>query len=171
MSLIDAASKIREGEELDVAAVDQYLKQHIAGLNGSPEITQFPGGASNLTYQVSYPGRDLILRRPPFGNIPKSAHDMLREAGIMAALKPVFPYVPDILVQCSDHSVMGCDFYVMQRLIGIIPRQNMPAEVKLDAAQTRQLCLNVIDRLIELHQVDIERAGLTGLGKGEGYVV
>lgn len=170
MSLIDAASKIREGEELDVAAVDQYLKQHIAGLNGSPEITQFPGGASNLTYQVSYPGRDLILRRPPFGNIPKSAHDMLREAGIMAALKPVFPYVPDILVQCSDHSVMGCDFYVMQRLIGIIPRQNMPAEVKLDAAQTRQLCLNVIDRLIELHQVDIERAGLTGLGKGEGYV-
>lgn len=170
MSLIDAASKIREGEELDVAAVDQYLKQHIAGLNGTPEITQFPGGASNLTYQVSYPGRDLILRRPPFGNIPKSAHDMLREAGIMAALKPVFPYVPDILVQCSDRSVMGCDFYVMQRLIGIIPRQNMPAEVKLDAAQTRQLCLNVIDRLIELHQVDIERAGLTGLGKGEGYV-
>ncbi|MCP5334923.1 MAG: phosphotransferase family protein [Oceanospirillaceae bacterium] len=170
MSLIDAASKIREGEELDVAAVDQYLKQHIAGLNGTPEITQFPGGASNLTYQVTYPGRDLILRRPPFGNIPKSAHDMLREAGIMAALKPVFPYVPDILVQCSDHSVMGCDFYVMQRLIGIIPRQNMPAEVKLDAAQTRQLCLNVIDRLIELHQVDIARAGLTSLGKGEGYV-
>lgn len=170
MSLIDTASKIREGEELDVAAVDGYLKQHIQGLTGTPQVTQFPGGASNLTYQVSYAGRDLILRRPPFGKIPKSAHDMLREAGIMAALKPVFPYVPEILAQCSDHSVMGCDFYVMERLVGIIPRQNMPAEVQLDATQTRQLCLNVIDRLIELHQVDVARAGLTSLGKGEGYV-
>jgi aminoglycoside phosphotransferase (APT) family kinase protein len=170
MSLIDTASKIREGEELDVAAVDGYLKQHIQGLSGIPQVTQFPGGASNLTYQVSYAGRDLILRRPPFGKIPKSAHDMLREAGIMAALKPVFPYVPDILAQCSDHSVMGCDFYVMERLVGIIPRQNMPSEVALNTAQTRQLCLNVIDRLIELHQVDIEKAGLTSLGKGEGYV-
>lgn len=170
MSLIDTASKIREGEELDVAAVDGYLKQHIQGLSSTAQVTQFPGGASNLTYQVSYAGRDLILRRPPFGKIPKSAHDMLREASIMAALKPVFPYVPDILAQCSDHSVMGCDFYVMERLVGIIPRQNMPAEVQLDATQTRQLCLNVIDRLIELHQVDIEKAGLTALGKGDGYV-
>ena len=167
---LDSAGAVRAGEELDVAKVDAYLKQHIVGLEGAPAVAQFSGGASNLTYQLSYPQHDLILRRPPFGHKAASAHDMLREARIMQALKPVYPYVPEVLTTCDDTAVMGCDFYVMQRLVGLIPRQNLPKGLELDAAQTRSLCLNVIDKLIELHQVDPEAAGLSHLGKGEGFV-
>jgi len=170
----DQASAVRTGEELDIAAVDKYLKCHIDGLVGTPIVKQFPGGASNLTYLISYtdqnPKKDLILRRPPFGTIAKSAHDMIREAKIIQSLNPVYPYVPEIFAICEDHSVIGCDFYVMERFDGIIPRQEMPKDLVLSQDDTQKLCLNVIDRLIELHQIDVKAQGLSSLGKGEGYV-
>ena len=170
MSLEDSAGSIRQGEELDNKAVKQFLAKHIENCDGELEITQFPGGASNLTYQLSIAGQDYILRRPPFGKIAKSAHDMLREANIIEALKPVYQYVPSIIAKCDDHSVLGCDFYIMEKLTGIIPRQNMPKELTMSEADTRSLCINVIDKLIELHQVDVKAAGLDSLGKGGGYV-
>jgi aminoglycoside phosphotransferase (APT) family kinase protein len=69
----------------------------------------------------------------------------------------------------NDESIIGRDFYVMQKLVGIIPRANMPRGLELGKEQTKQLCLNVIDKLIELHQVDIQATGLSALGKGTGY--
>jgi aminoglycoside phosphotransferase (APT) family kinase protein len=170
MSLIDEALSVRAGDELDVAAVDAYLKNNLPDLKGIPEVSQFPGGASNLTYLLKYENRDLILRRPPAGKKAKGAHDMMREAHIMQALKPVYSYVPEVLVLCQDDTVLGCDFYVMQRLVGIIPRQNFPEELMLTPERTRALCQGVIDKLIELHKVDVKAAGLDGLGKGQGYV-
>lgn len=169
MSLEDQAGAIRQGEELDSAAIKQFLTEHIAA-SGELEVTQFPGGASNLTYQLSIGGKEYILRRPPFGKIAKSAHDMLREANIIQVLKPVYQYVPNIIATCDDHSVLGCDFYIMEKLTGIIPRQNMPKELQLNETETRSLCMNVIDKLIELHQVNITETGLDKLGKGDGYV-
>lgn len=169
-NLLDKAVAVRQGEELDLARVDAFLKAKIPGLQGTPELEQFPGGASNLTYLLRYPGRDLILRRPPFGHRAKSAHDMLREAKIMAALKPVYPYVPDVLAICDDPAVMDADFYVMARIPGIIPRSNLPKGMTLTPEETRALCLSVIDKLIELHLVDYKAAGLDTLGKGGGYV-
>jgi aminoglycoside phosphotransferase (APT) family kinase protein len=170
MSLIDEARGVRQGEELDLAAVDAYLRQQLPDLQGSPALQQFSGGASNLTYLLRYENRDLILRRPPFGRKAKGAHDMAREAHIMQSLRPVYPYVPEVLALCQDEAVMGCDFYVMQRFVGIIPRQNFPKELALTPEKTRALCASVIDKLVELHKVDVKAAGLSGLGKGEGYV-
>ena len=169
-SVIDGAVAVRAGEEVDLVNVEAYLKAQGMTLEGTPTLTQFPGGASNLTYQISYANIDLILRRPPFGHIAKSAHDVVREAQIMKALRPVYPAVPEIYAICEDLEVIGAPFYVMQRLVGVIPRQNLKPELGLDTAKTRQLCLNVIDKLIELHQLDPHAAGLDHLGKGEGYV-
>ena len=170
MSVLDQASAVREGESFELDKVDDFLKQVVPGLHGALSVKQFPSGASNLTYLLHYPDRDLILRRPPFGKIAQSAHDMTRESTIMQALRPVYPYVPEVLVQCADAGIMGCDFYVMERLVGIIPRQEMPKELTLSEADTRQLCLNVIDKLVELHNVDYQKAGLERIGKGGGYV-
>lgn len=68
MSLTDQSTRIRAGEELDAAVIDPYLKAHIPGLEGTPKISQFPGGASNLTYLIEYPRQEFVLRRPPFGH-------------------------------------------------------------------------------------------------------
>ena len=169
-ALQDQAVAIREGETLDTEALDRYLKAIIPDCQGKLQVSQFPGGASNLTYLVAYDNHSFVLRRPPFGRIAKSAHDMLREAKIISALKPVYPYVPKIIAQCDDHEILGCDFFVMERLTGMIPRQDFPKALNLEPEQTRRLCLQAIDALIELHQVDYEQAGLQHLGKGSGYM-
>lgn len=167
---IDETREVRAEDQLDLAAVDAFLKQRMADLQGSPEIRQFPGGASNLTYLIRYGDRELVLRRPPAGVKAKSAHDMLREAQVMAALKHAYPHMPQILARCDDPSVLGSDFYVMERLRGIILRRDLPATLGLDETGVRKLCHGFIDRLVELHQVDATQPQLAALGKGEGYV-
>jgi len=170
MVLNDPSIQVRSGEELDTALIDPYLKSHIPGLSGTPEISQFPGGASNLTYLLKYPDKELVLRRPPFGHKARSAHDMGREFRILNQLKDAFPYCPKAYVHCTDESLIGAEFYVMERVNGIILRSDLPAELNLDARQTEALCKNFIDKLVDLHQVDYEACGLGDLGKPQGYV-
>lgn len=155
------------GEDLAIAAADAWLKQHIEGLRGTPAVTQYSGGASNWTYRLVYESHDLVLRRPPAGTKAKSAHDMGREYRLQKALRPVFPYVPEMLAYCEDAAVIGAEFYVMERLDGIIPRREIGIAMSRDAVRT--LCINVIDTLIALHQVDVNATGLAHLGKGPGY--
>ncbi|WP_079201881.1 phosphotransferase family protein [Pseudomonas sp. CC6-YY-74] len=170
MALTDQSTRIREGEELDIAIIDPYLKSQIPGLTGEPRISQFPGGASNLTYLIEYPEKEFVLRRPPFGHKAKSAHDMGREYRILNQLYEAFPYCPKAYVHCTDEAVIGAEFYVMERVNGIILRADMPAELNLDADKTRQLCKSFIDKMVELHNVDYAACGLGDLGKPEGYV-
>lgn len=170
MALTDQSSAIREGEELSAVQIDPYLKAHIPGLTGTPRISQFPGGASNLTYLLEYPDQEFVLRRPPFGHKAKSAHDMGREFRILNRLNQGFPYCPKAYVHCTDESVIGAEFYVMQRVNGIILRSNIPADLNLDTAKTRALCKSFIERMVELHRVDFQACGLADLGKPQGYV-
>ncbi|MGX1126998.1 phosphotransferase family protein [Pseudomonas sp. HLS-6 TE3448] len=170
MTLNDQSTQVRPGEELDVALIDPYLKAQIPGLDGTPRISQFPGGASNLTYLLQYPQQELVLRRPPFGHKAKSAHDMGREFRILNQLNRGFPYCPKAYVHCTDASLIGSEFYVMERVKGIILRADLPAELNLNAERTEALCKSFIDRLVELHQVDYSACNLTDLGKPEGYV-
>lgn len=168
---VAGAEAVRDEDAFDVEAVDAWLRPHAPDLTGGPpDVRQFSGGASNLTYLLRYPERDLILRRPPPGTKAASAHDMAREYRVQAALKPVFPYVPAMVALCDDDAVLGSDFYVMERVAGTIPRRDLPAELGLDATATRRLCESVIDRLVDLHRVDPAAAGLADLGRGPGYV-
>lgn len=163
------ADKIRKGEELDLDRLNPWLKQHIDGISGTPEVIQYSGGASNWTYCLTYPERAVVLRRAPAGTKAKGAHDMGREHGLQAALKPVYKYVPEMLAHNADESLIGAEFYVMEKVEGFIPRKDLPAEIELNEDQARLLCTNMLDSLIELHQVDYQAAGLAHLGKGEGY--
>jgi len=81
----------------------------------------------------------------------------------------MYPVVPTMIGHCTDESVNGAEFYVMERIPGIIPRKNMPRGLNLDQATTRKLCTNVLDKLVELHKVDVKATGLESLGKGSGY--
>jgi len=151
--------------------VDAWLRDQSADVpDGTPSVRQFPGGASNLTYLLSYPGRDLILRRPPTGAKARSAHDMRREFTVQSKLGPVFPYVADMVALCTDEDVVGSEFYVMSRVDGTILRRDLPEGLTLSEDEARRLCTGFIDVLVELHQVDPGKAGLDDLGRGAGYV-
>jgi aminoglycoside phosphotransferase (APT) family kinase protein len=166
----DRAGAVRRGEELDLAAVHAWIAGRVPGLEGTPQVTQYTGGASNWTYRLRYPAHDFILRRPPAGTKAKSSHDMSREYTVQSHLRPLFPYVPAMVGLCEDESVLGAPFYVMHRIAGIIPRREFPPGLRLDAGQARALCLGMLDRLIELHAVDYCAAGLQSLWRGSGYV-
>ncbi|MBA1147344.1 phosphotransferase family protein [Ectothiorhodospiraceae bacterium WFHF3C12] len=170
MSEIDQATGIRAGEELDADALKAYFHEHVPELDGQLEIAQFPGGASNLTYQITVDGRDYVLRRPPFGSKVRSAHDMGREYNVLSRLQPVFPYAPRPIVHCTDESVIGAEFYVMERIRGLIIRKDLPAGMSLSPDEARQLCESLLDVQAELHGIDLDKAGMHDFGKPAGYV-
>ena len=161
-----ASSAVREEDAFDVAAVAAHLgRGPIAG------VRQFRGGASNLTYLLQYAeGQpDLVLRRPPAGAKARGAHDMGREHDVQAALAPVFPQVPAMVALCTDESVIGSEFYVMEKVEGVIPRQDFGFPVT--PAQADALCDDALDTLVALHRVDVDAVpALAALHRGEGYV-
>ena len=161
-----ASSAVREEDAFDVAAVAAHL-----GRGPITGVRQFRGGASNLTYLLQYAeGQpDLVLRRPPAGAKARGAHDMGREHDVQAALAPVFPQVPAMVALCTDESVIGSEFYVMEKVEGVIPRQDFGFPVT--PAQADALCDDALDTLVALHRVDVDAVpALAALHRGEGYV-
>ncbi len=169
-NLIDRATSVRSGEELDEKLVLEFLKGHIPNLNDDIEIKQFPSGFSNLTYFIKVGGKELVLRRPPFGRKAKTAHDMGREYRVLSALKPVFPYCPEPLVYTDDETIIGSPFYIMQGISGIILRRDLPPGLEFSVKDARTLSENLIKVQYQLHSVDYEKAGLADFGKPTGYV-
>ena len=156
---------VREEDRFDVEAMHAWLRPFI-GIDQVPEVLQFRSGASNLTYLLKYPGRELVLRRPPVGTKAASAHDMKREYLIQSRLQPVYPLVPAMIALCDDHSIIGSDFYVMDRVVGDIFRRDIPESVT--AADVSVMADSLINGLVQLHAVDATI--LAELNKGHGYV-
>ncbi len=168
---IDQPQAIRAGEELDVARLEPYLLEHLPSSVGPLTVEQFPSGYSNLTYLLRLGDRELVLRRPPFGNEVKSAHDMGREYRVLSKLCEVYDAAPRPLAYCEDAALIGDRFYVMERCRGVILRKpEPPAELADNPALTRQLCESVVERFAALHMLDYEAAGLGDLGRPAGYV-
>src|SRR5690348_11998365 len=169
MSNIDRSAATRQGEELPIETLYDYLATRLS-VTGPLEVEQFPAGFSNLTYLLRFPDRELVLRRPPVGAKIKSAHDMSREYRILSHLYPVYQKVPRPLLFCDDESILGAPFYVMERVNGIILRAKPPVGIDLSPALMRTLSETFIENLAEIHEIDYDAAGLGELGSPHGYV-
>jgi aminoglycoside phosphotransferase (APT) family kinase protein len=167
---IDQPAPVRPGEELDSDKLGAYLQEHLGDLDGPLAIRQFPSGFSNLTYLIQAGGQELVLRRPPFGVNIKSAHDMGREYRILSHLHRVYPKVPRPLLYCQDEAALGAEFYIMERVRGIILRADMPEAMAPPPDLMARIAEAFIDNLVALHAVDYEAAGLGDLGRPAGYV-
>ncbi|QDU41662.1 Putative aminoglycoside phosphotransferase [Symmachiella dynata] len=167
---LDQPADVREGEQLDTDKLGGYLRTHLPDASGPLVVEQFPSGFSNLTYLLKLGDQELVLRRPPFGNRVKSAHDMGREFRVLSQLSGVYDLVPQPLVYCEDEAVLGAPFYVMQRCQGVILRSPKQQKYDLDAATLRGLGESFVDNLAALHAIDFAAAGLGDLGKPEGFI-
>ncbi len=168
---IDKAAKIRQGEELDIEKLNQFLKDNIPNVGDIVEIAQFPGGFSNLTYLIKTETQEFVLRRPPFGASAKGGHDMGREFRVLTTLKNAgYTTIPTPLSMEATGEILSVPFYIMERLQGVILRAKDATNPDLTPEVMRQLSEKLIDNLAELHNLDIEKTGLYQLGKPEGYV-
>jgi aminoglycoside phosphotransferase (APT) family kinase protein len=162
---------VREGEAFDLEAVEQYLRAHVEDVpEGELRLSQFPSGASNLTYLLKVGDWEGVLRRPPLGPVPPKAHDMGRESGILGKLNAVYPLAPRPYFFCEDESVIGAPFYVMERRTGVVLDDTFPDGVEPDEEIRRGISRTVVDTLVELHAVDVTEAGLGDLGKPDGFL-
>lgn len=160
---------VRPGEELDIAALSEYLRGKIQG-SAPLEIEQFPNGHSNLVYLVRSGRREYVLRRPPLGPVAPKAHDMAREYRVLQAVHPYFPEAPQVFLLCEDPAILGGTFFLMERRRGIVIRDAAPAELASIPEFPQVLSEAFIDCLGRLHAIDIEETGLSSLGKAEGFV-
>ncbi len=167
---MDKAQPVRTEDALNTDKISDFLLQSMPQeFDGNiMQILQFPGGASNLTYEIQLQDRSLIIRTSPAGANIKSAHDMGREFNVLSKLQGHFPYCPKPLAYSEDTDILGRPFYVMEKVNGIIPRKDMPVE--MNKSQVRELCNQLINVHVDLHDIDIKSTGLIELGKPEGYV-
>jgi aminoglycoside phosphotransferase (APT) family kinase protein len=168
---------VRATEQLDWPRLEQWLREHLAAhhiagldLSAPMRVAQFAGGHSNLTYHLRFGDAELVMRRPPFGPVAPTAHDMAREYRWLSAVHPVFPLAPRAFAVCDDPSVIGSVFYVMERRHGIVVRHDEPPPIKDRPDVRRRVGLALVDALAALHAIDVDRAGLAHLGKPAGFV-
>lgn len=160
--------KVREGEELNADRLPLWLANRLPA--GEIAIEQFPAGSSNLTYLIRIGEDEYVLRRPPFGNTVRSAHDMGREFNVLSKLSAVYTPAPKPLLFCDDETIIGSEFYLMERRRGLIIRGRSPEELERSTELQRDVCRSFIDNLAVLHSLDYESAGLDDLGHPDGYV-
>ena len=156
----------------DPVALGAWLLERGLG-DGQAEVSRFPAGHSNLTYLVRSGGRSLVLRAPPPGaKTIATGHDVVREHRVLQRLKPVYEKIPTPLgsQDTAEGSPLGVPFYVMERVEGRILRHKPPKDLELTPALMQALTTHLVDELAALHRVDVEAAGLTDIGKPEGYV-
>jgi aminoglycoside phosphotransferase (APT) family kinase protein len=145
-----------------------FLDEHALG-SGEIQATPIGEGHSNVTYLIEREGCEVVLRRPPRPPLPPSAHDVLREARLLKALKDTPARVPDVLAVGSDESTIGSPFYVMERVQGDVIVASVPEPLD-NPQERRHIAEQLIDALVEIHGVDWEAAGLEGFGKPTGYL-
>lgn len=166
----DVAVAPRAGEAPDKEKLNTYLQKHLSAIGEVFEITQFPGGFSNLTYCLHTGQGEFVLRRPPFGANIKSAHDMGREFRVLSLLKDHYKKIPQPIIYCESEEVIGAPFYIMERIKGVILRAANAPKMNISAEVFRKISGALIDNMVTLHALDIQSTGLEVLGKPEGYV-
>ena len=192
---MNESAPIRKGEELDTTSLSRYLRARLDNTEGEIEVEQFPAGSSNLTYLVRAGNAEYVLRRPPFGNTVKTAHDMRREFETLSKLSSIYQPAPKPLLFCDDESVIGSEFYLMERRHGLIIQGTIsdvdspsvssphvsegsddrsggsvsPAKLKNSQSARELVCLSFIANLADLHSLDYETGGLEDLGHPDGY--
>ncbi len=162
-------TRVREGEEIDERSLLDFIRSRLPDRNSGIQVSQFPAGSSNLTYLIKTDADEFVLRRPPFGNTVKTAHDMRREFDVLTKLSAVYEPAPTPLLFCDDESVIGSEFYLMERRRGEIIRGRSPDELANSPDLQRRLCESFMRNLADLHSLDYKAAGLGDLGHPDGY--
>lgn len=163
--------KVRKGEELNDVLLKKYLQENglINDVESELVVQQFTHGFSNLTYLLTIEEKEYVLRKPPKGAI-KRGHDMHREFKVQSGVSKAFSKVPKMFTFSDDETILGSDFYIMEKVEGIILNYKEAHQRNIAAEDYKTIADSWLDTLVALHAIDYNAIGLADLGKPEGYV-
>lgn len=169
-ALVDANSgtaAVRPGYELDLGALDLWMRANVADYAGPLGLEQFKGGQSNPTYKLITPGKTYVLRKQPPGPLLKGAHALDREARVLTGLAHAGFPVAAVHGLCSDPAIIGTIFYVMDMVEG---RIFWDAAVPGVSTAERSALFDAMNATIaDLHSIDHVAAGLADYGRPGNY--
>jgi aminoglycoside phosphotransferase (APT) family kinase protein len=167
-SAFSGTREVAERLRFDVARLEAYLRENVAGFAGPIVVSQFKGGQSNPTYLLETPLRRYVLRRKPPGKLLPSAHAVDREHRVISALHAQKFPVPEPVLYCADDSIAGTAFFLMAHVEGrVFWEPQMPAS---DPAERAQVYDAMNATLARLHTFEPAAIGLADYGRGENYV-
>lgn len=162
-ALTSAAAAERSPQRADAASADiaamaravtRWLRTQAVDVGGMPEVERLHGGMSHLTYRLRYAHHDLVLRRPLHAHAGAGA--LRREFALQSALAADYP-VAQTLRLCADPRVAGAPFYLMRYVDGVVAQRRAFPQPAPAPADARRLCVEVLERMIELHRIDPRR--------------
>ena len=158
---------VAEAHRFDVAALERYMREHVPGFAGPLEVEQFKGGQSNPTFRLRSATRTYVMRRKPPGKLLPSAHAVDREYRVITALAATEVPVPRTFALCTDETVIGAMFYIMDHVEGrVLWDPQLPG---MSPAE-RGAIFDELNRVIAaLHRVDPAAIGLADYGKPGNY--
>ena len=165
--MISTTAEVREQHRFDTAALERYLRVHVTGFSGALTVKQFRGGQSNPTYYLTAGGKEYVLRRKPPGKLLPSAHAVDREYRVITALGTTGFPVPRTYALCTDPSVIGTVFYIMDCVHGRVITD--PAIPGLTPSARSAMYDSLSHVLARLHTVDWQALGLADFGKPGNY--
>ena len=161
---------VRPDEEMDWPAVARYLAPRVPNADGPMAVRQFPGGSANLTYLIRFGAHEYVLRRPPLGPVAPGAHDMAREHKVLSRLYNVFDKAPKSFHLCTDESVIGAKFIVVERRNGVVIRDRYPDAMLGHDRLAQRTSYALVDAMAQLHNVKPDDCDLADLGRPDGFV-
>ena len=167
--LNSGTTTVREQHRFDEARLDAWLRAHVEGYAGPLTVEQFKGGQSNPTYKLVTPGKNYVLRRKPPGQLLKSAHAVDREYQVITALHTTGFPVAKTYGLCTDESVIGTWFYVMDCVDGRVIWDTTFPDVPREERPKYFDAMN--ETIARLHMVDYAAIGLSDYGKPGNYFV
>ena len=171
---MDVVDTVEDAADLELPPLvvreplEAFLDAHGIG-EGRLEAERIGEGHSNITFLVRRGDARVVLRRPPRPPLPPSAHDVLREARLLKSLEGTPVRVPTVIAVGDDESVLGVPFYVMEEIHGSVLASAIPRALDT-IEQRRRTAEELVDALVELHDVDWRACGLEGYGKPTGYL-
>jgi aminoglycoside phosphotransferase (APT) family kinase protein len=158
---------VRDAHRFDEAGLIEYLAAHLKGFKGPLKVEQFEGGQSNPTFLLSTDDQQYVLRKKPPGKLLPSAHQVEREYRVMKALAKTDVPVPEMLLLCTDHAVIGTPFFVMEYVHGrLLEDFTLPNQ---SPQERRAIYLDVVRVLAALHSLNYADLGLDDFGKPGNY--
>ena len=164
---------VRSSEDsvpFDWNAVRAHLATHGLRLAHDPPPRQFAGGLANLNYLIDLDGKPAVLRRPPLGELPAGAYDMAREYRILSRLPDALAFVPRGLFLCTDQTVIGAQFQIIEYREGLVIREHLPPALAGRPEAGARLSQVLLETLAAIHAVDADAVGLGDLGRPQGFL-